>query len=148
MNDEKIPYGAILSHMTKTFKCAFKEEASKHNINATYAHIVMTLAHHPKGLTQHEIAERNHLAAPTVSLTLKQMETLGYISRQVSEIDNRKTIVILTKLGLELDEKIKECFKIVESRMIKDISDDDLIHFVKVLDLMKSNLRIDKENKE
>lgn len=141
MNKEKIPYGAILSHMNKTFKIAFKEEAARHNINATFAHIVMTLAKHPEGLPQNDIAERNHLAAPTVSLTLKQMEGLGYISRKTSENDNRKTIVVLTELGLELDEKIKECFKIVESRMIKNISVDDLAHFEKVLELMKSNLQ-------
>lgn len=141
MNNEKMPYGALLNHMNKTFKCAFKEEAARHNINATYAHIVMTLAWHPEGLPQNDIAERNHLAAPTVSLTLKQMESLGFITRKPSDTDNRKAIVVLTEKGIELDEKIKECFKIVESRMIKNISDDDLAHFVKVLELMKSNLQ-------
>lgn len=147
MREEKIPYGAILNHMNKTFKCAFKEEAAKHNINATYAHIVMTLSWHPEGLPQNDIAERNHLAAPTVSLTLKQMEQLGYITRKSSTDDNRKTIVVLTKQGVELDEKIKECFKIVESKMIKDISQDDLDHFGRVLDLMKRNLLEEEETK-
>ena len=141
MNNEKIPYGAILNHMNKTFKCAFKEEAARHNINATYANIVMTLSWHPEGLPQNDIAERNHLAAPTVSLTLKQMESLGYITRKPSDNDNRKTIVVLTELGYELDEKIKECFRIVESRMIKNISKEDLAHFEKVLELMKNNLQ-------
>ena len=145
MKDDKMPYGAILNHMNKTFKCAFKEEAARHNINATYAHIVMTLAWHPEGLPQNDIAERNHLAAPTVSLTLKQMESLGFITRKPSDNDNRKTIVVLTEKGVELDEKIKECFKKVESKMIKNISDEDLTHFVKVLDLMKSNLKEEKE---
>ena len=145
MKDEKMPYGAILNHMNKTFKCAFKEEAARHNINVTYVHIVMTLAWHPEGLPQNDIAERNHLAAPTVSLTLKQMESLGFITRKPSDNDNRKTIVVLTEKGVELDEKIKECFKKVESKMIKNISDEDLAHFVKVLDLMKSNLKEEKE---
>lgn len=101
----------------------------------------MTLSWHPEGLPQNDIAERNHLAAPTVSLTLKQMESLGYITRKPSDNDNRKTIVVLTELGYELDEKIKECFRIVESRMIKNICKEDLAHFEKVLELMKNNLQ-------
>ena len=148
MNEEKIPYGAMLNHMSKKFKCAFKEEAAKHNINATFAHIVMTLSWHPEGLPQNDIAERNHLAAPTVSLTLKQMEMLGYITRRPSNDDNRKTIVILTDLGYELDEKIKDCFRIVESKMISNISSDDLAHFEKVLKMMNLNLQEEKEGDE
>lgn len=134
--------------MNKTFKCAFKEEANKHNINATYANIIMTLAWNPEGLPQNDIAERNHLAAPTVSLTLKQMESLGYIIKKPSQDDNRKTIVVLTELGYELDEKIKDCFRIVESKMINNISKEDLAHFEKVLEMMKNNLLEEKETKE
>lgn len=148
MSNEKIPYGAIINHLNKTFKCAFKEEAMKHNINPTYANIIMTLARHSLGLQQNDIAEINHLAAPTVSLTLKQMESLGYIIRKHHETDNRKTIVLLTDEGKLLDDKIKECFKTVESKMISNISTDDLIHFEKVLGLMKNNLIDEKEIKE
>ena len=145
MKKEHMPYGAIINHMNKTFKCAFKSEAAKHNINATYANIVMTLARNPLGLPQNDIAEINHLSAPTVSLTLKQMEALGYITRKASEEDNRKTIVLLTDLGLELDEKIKKCFQNVESKLIKNIKAEDLIHFEKVLEMMKENLLEEKE---
>ena len=140
MSDEKIPYGAIINHLNKTFKAAFKEEALKHNINATYANIIMTLSRHSLGLQQNDIAEINHLAAPTVSLTLKQMESLGYIVRTHHETDNRKTVVLLTEKGKLLDDKIKECFKTVETKMINNISSDDLDHFEKVLGLMKNNL--------
>ena len=119
-----------------------------HNINPTYANIIMTLARHSLGLQQNDIAEINHLAAPTVSLTLKQMESLGYIIRKHHETDNRKTIVLLTDEGKLLDDKIKECFKTVESKMINNISTDDLIHFEKVLGLMKNNLIDEKEIKE
>ena len=59
----------------------------------------MILARHPEGLPQNDIAEKVLLAAPTVSLTLKQMESANYITRVTSPDDNRKTIVKLTADG-------------------------------------------------
>ena len=45
-----------------------------------------------------------------------------------------------------LDEKIKDCFRIVESKMISNISSDDLAHFEKVLKMMNLNLQEENTN--
>ena len=145
MNKEFKPYGARINYLSKLFKCAIKEESLKHGINPTYANIVMILSKHPEGLPQNDIAEKLLLAAPTVSLTLKQMESANYINRDTSKEDNRKVIVKLTSEGYKLDEEIRECFRIIESKMINNINQKDLEYFCKILDIMKENLQEEKE---
>lgn len=148
MNQDFKPYGAKITYLSKLFKCNMKDESAKHGINSTYANIIMLLTKYPDGINQNDIAQKTHLAAPTISLTLKQMETLNYIKRLPSEIDNRKTIVKLTNEGYELDNQIRNCFKIIEDKMIQNISKDDLEHFEKILEVMKENLTKEGEAKE
>lgn len=142
------PYGARITYLSKLFKYNMKEESKKRGINSTYANIIMLLTKYPDGINQNDIAQEIHLAAPTVSLTLKQMEQLNYINRIPSELDNRKTIVKLTKEGYELDDEIRECFKIIEDKMIQNINDEDLKHFERILEVMKENLTKEGETKE
>lgn len=144
MNKEKIPYGAHINHLSKIFKCSMKELGNEKGINSTFASIIMYLARHKEGVPQNEIADNAHLKAPTVSLTLKNMESLELITRTQDLIDSRKTIVKLTDKGYEMDEVIKECFIELEAKMIKNISKEDLDNFIRILCVMKTNLLDEK----
>lgn len=144
MNKEKTPYGAHINHLSKIFKCSMKELGNEKGINSTFASIIMFLARHKEGVPQNEIADNAHLKAPTVSLTLKNMENLELITRTQDLIDSRKTIVKLTDKGYEMDEVIKECFIELEAKMIKNISKEDLDNFIRILCVMKTNLLDEK----
>lgn len=148
MNTLEKPYGFKLRFMSKMFKNAVKEECAKRGIKATFSNVIMCLACCKDGVSQNDICEYSHLAKPTISLTLKEMETLGYITREQSSIDNRKIIVKLTDLGKEVDVQIRECFAVAEKRMIKNITSEDLEFFNNILETMKENLQEGKDNVE
>lgn len=140
MNKENIPSGALINHLSKIFKCSLKDLCNKKGINSTYANIIMFLSRHKDGVPQNEIADNAHLKAPTVSLTLKNMESIGLITRCQDETDSRKTIVKLTEKGYEVDNVIITCFKELELKMIENISSDDLETFKRIINMMKENL--------
>jgi DNA-binding MarR family transcriptional regulator len=148
MNTLEKPYGFKLRFMSKIFKHAVKEECAKKGIKATFSNVIMCVACCEDGVSQNDICEYSHLAKPTISLTLKEMEALGYITREQSSEDNRKTIVKLTDLGKEIDIQIRECFHLVEERMIKNISNDDLEYFNNILEAMRKNLQEGKDKTE
>lgn len=141
--DNTRPFGFYLSLLGKQFKKAVREECNKIGINGTYSSIIMILAHHKEGIPQNMIAEKCHLAAPTVSLTLRNMEQENIIERCGCSEDSRKVIVKLTDYGFELDKKIIKCFDIVEKQIIKDIPEDDLQLFRSILDKMLDNLEFE-----
>lgn len=135
------PYGAEISNLGRMFKGELKEICSQRGINSTYFKIIMMLSHNPDGVIQSEIVENTNLKPSTISLTLKTLEQMGYLTRENSINDNRKTIVKITDLGKNYDLKIRECFKIVEEEMIKGISYDELQLFKEIIDKMRKNLQ-------
>lgn len=142
------PTSLKIAHLTKSFKQMISKECSSAGINATYSSIIRVLSCNKNGLSQNEIVNSTRLAAPTISLTLKAMENIGYVKREPSKDDCRKTVVLLTSEGELINQVIRSCFKKVESMMIKGIAKEDLDSFCKILDLMSSNLLIeeDKDN--
>ncbi len=140
MNKDNIPYGAQINYLSKLFKCSIKKLCNKRGINSTYSSIIMYLSRVEEGATQNEIAEYAHLKAPTVSLTLKNMETLDLITKETKKEDSRKVIVKLTKKGLEIDEEIRECYIELENQMINQISEADLATFKRIISMMRNNL--------
>lgn len=140
MDYENIPYGAQINYLSKLFRNSIKELCNKKGINATYSSIIMFLTRVDDGATQNEIAEYAHLKAPTVSLTLKNMEIIGLITKETKKEDSRKVIVKLTEQGYELNEQIRECYAELEKKMINQISNEDLATFKWIISRMKNNL--------
>lgn len=145
MFKDNIPMGARIAFLSKLFKNSIKELCNEKGINSTYSQIIMHLSRKPEGVPQNNIAEHVHLAAPTISLTLKNMEYQGLIIREVDKKDSRKTIVKLTTKGYEMDEVIRNCFKELEEKMVINISLEDLNNFKRIIDMMKNNLIDEKE---
>lgn len=142
MNDvQEKPCGAEISNLGRMFKRELKEVSAQRGINSTYAKIIMMLSHNPNGVIQNEIVENTNLKPSTISLTLKTLEQMGYLTRENSVDDNRKTIVKITPLGENYDLEIRECFKIVEEELIKDIPASELQLFKTIIAKMRKNLQ-------
>lgn len=135
------PCGAEISNLGRMFKRELREICAQRGMNSTYFKIIMMLSHNPDGVIQSEIVENTNLKPSTISLTLKTLEQMGYLTRENSADDNRKTIVKITSLGKNYDSKIRDCFKIVEEEMIKNISSEELQLFKDIITKMQKNLQ-------
>jgi DNA-binding MarR family transcriptional regulator len=68
------------------------------------------------GISQRELADELHVAPPSISRMLQNMERAGLVERRDDERDQRVTRVFLTEHGRALDEK----FRGVAARYVKD----------------------------
>lgn len=75
------------------------------------------------GISQANLAARVHFSAPTVSVTLQNMEAAGYIVRKPDPNDQRLTRIYLTETGKETEEKIHNCFLEAESELIAPLTE-------------------------
>lgn len=139
-NKDLIPLSLRLNFLCKKFRVKIQEKWDELNINHTYANIIMFLANKDKFVNQNDICERLHLAKPTISLTIKNMEQEGLIKKEVDSVDSRKSSIILTDKGYELDDKIKKIFQETEKELILNIDEDKMKGFIDVLEIMDSNL--------
>lgn len=113
-----------LNDVTKKFKDYMRKESDKIGLKCAYRPILFHLIMN-EGLTQAEIAEKTLLKAPTVSLTLQQMEYEGLIVRKTDEEDKRQTRVFSTEKGMEIFELSHRIADNLEKRIIGHLSEEE-----------------------
>lgn len=114
-----------LADVNKLFFNKVKLEMDKKGYNCTYFKIFKLLSCRGQA-SQLDIVKFTHLKAPTISITLKNMEQEGYIVREVDQNDQRSVIVRLTDYGIETDKNIKKVFRDEESKLINLFSEEEV----------------------
>ncbi len=116
-----------------------KERTERAGINPTYRQFIHFLSEHD-GVTQLDLANVTHLAAPTVSITLQKMEQEGLIIRRTDAKDQRQLLVYITETGRTICEKAREQIRNVEEQTLKGISEQDIQKLLSILSQMRENL--------
>lgn len=92
------------------------------------------------GVCQKEIAMHCEIEKATVGTILDGMEQSGLIKRARKEGDRRSLFVFLTDLGREKANSVSKIFEKVEKKVFKNLSNDDQITFLKMVDEIYKNL--------
>lgn len=102
--------------------------------------IILARLSRQDGLTQAELVNVSKMTPPSISATLKNMESDGLIIRKKDEKDQRITRVYLTELGKETEEKNYRVITEVDKLAMSGISKAEQDEFVKTLAKMRENL--------
>lgn len=107
------------------------------------------LNNNKKEINQKELENVLNIRRATISGVLQSMEKNGLIERITNENDTRSKKIKLNEKTIELYEKKKNKMQEIESTIIKNISPKDLDTFMKVLNIMKENIKenINEEGK-
>lgn len=142
MGMKEKPIGYCLHELAKLFRTAVKQEVNQMGISTSYFHILNYLSfNHTCKITQSDICSYAKLKAPTISITLQNMENDGLLERVKCEIDSRKTYVKLTDAGHELAKKVKDVFMHIDSVVENSISREKLASFYDCMESMAVELR-------
>ena len=86
-------------------------------------HLLVTLAHYPddpsQAPTQKELADRLHIAPPTIAASLKCLERQGYVARRTDEKDSRRNRISITRKGRDALAAGMEAFQQVDDAMFR-----------------------------
>ena len=96
--------------------------------------------HPDQSISQKDIAERFGISAAAVAMTLKKMEADGYISREVSEKDNRFNELHLTDKGREALGQSRTIMKEIDDIVYNGITKEEIEGFIAVIEKMQNNL--------
>lgn len=93
--------------------------------------------------TQKDLAKHFDISPAAVAVTLKKLESDGYIERgKCSErSDSRFNEIRITDLGREAAMQSRKYFQHVDSEAFKDFSDEELSAFTALLERMQENLK-------
>ena len=144
---ENLPIGYRLKRTFHAFNDAVKSKVYRSNINFTNFCIVTylnrNLIHANNEVTQKDICSFTSLKAPTISLTLQNMEQDGYICRSKSNKDSRITFVQLTTKGKEQADMMKLFFQNTDSQIVSKMSKEEYETLCFLLDKIYGYLKED-----
>jgi DNA-binding MarR family transcriptional regulator len=110
-------------------------ELNKHGVNGiapSHGDILVCL-YEKNGLSVNELAEKIHRSQPTVTVLIDKLQKLGFVERNKSKEDSRKTLINLTEKGIEVEpifREISEKLNTVVYGGFTDLEKKQLEHFL------------------
>lgn len=120
------------------------QELENIGMRYSYRHIMKPLMEN-ESLTQLELVKITELKAPTISITLRNMERDGIVRREKKDSDRRETHVFITDKGKKMYTKVLDALKKAEETMLNGLTEKELKSMRTTLEKMCVNLRF--ENK-
>ncbi len=131
---------STISQVEKNYSQFVKTRFNAVKLKGVYCKLLSALAEQDGG-TQLDLVNKTGIKAPTVSITLREMEKLGYVTRHTDDSDLRKTHVFLTDKGRQANEIGEKTIADANCAVVNNISDEDLQSFIRVLNVINSNVK-------
>nr|MDD6336182.1 MarR family winged helix-turn-helix transcriptional regulator [bacterium] len=132
----------LAAEISKLCHDRMRRESERIGVKSGYRHLLMHIAR-IDGITQQELVRITHLKAPTISVTLQNMEQDGLITRQPDGQDARQMHVHLTEEGRRLDMLLRDVHDRVEDIFMQGIGEEEGRQALEVLLRMRNNILIE-----
>lgn len=134
--------------INRTHRAIVEKRMSATGIHRSQHMILMYLYRCKDKISQKDIAAHFEISAAAVAVSLKKLESGGYIKRQSSKNDNRFNEIEITKKGKEIVDLSHSIFEEIDTETFKGINDEEKQTLVNLLDKVLCNLKDmnDKEN--
>ena len=135
MSDE---FTALFTRAAKLMRGAADEAMRRHGVRVGQ-NLLLEALWESDGLTPGQIAERLHVATPTVVKMATRMEAAGLLTRRRDEKDARLVRLHLTDQGRALEQPIQEARRELQRRATATLTKDERRHMEAALRKMIRN---------
>lgn len=125
------------SYLFGSYVC---RELERIGMRYSYRNILKPLMEN-ESLTQLELVNITELKAPTISITLRNMERDGLVRREKNDSDRRETHVYITDKGKKMYAKVLAALEKAEKTMLNGLSEKELKALRTTLEKMSANLK-------
>ena len=130
----------LMHHVTDIARCAAlyrQEELAALGLKSCHASYLCAVCDHP-GITQDQLARRIFINKSNVARQLVILEEDGFVERRPSPEDKRAIQVFPTEKAREALPEIVRIFKVWESFVAQDLSEEERKCLVSMLEKMKA----------
>ncbi|MCL2693899.1 MAG: winged helix DNA-binding protein [Oscillospiraceae bacterium] len=129
----------LVNDISKLYDVQMRFEMLKNKMRASYRLLLRPLSI-KDGVTQLDLVRITKLKAPTISTTLRNMETDGLVTRETDKDDARATRVYITEKGRETDKKMRVSAAKLEKIALAGVSAEEKEQAMLILRKMKESL--------
>jgi DNA-binding MarR family transcriptional regulator len=121
----------------------YNQKASEFDVSISLCYILLMID--KEGTPSTQLGPKMGMEPTSLSRTLKTMEDLGFIRREINKIDKRKVLIFLTDLGVEKRRIARDVVLDFDDRLIKSITPEKLKIYFEVM--QKIDSFVDRELK-
>ncbi|MBQ5910428.1 MAG: winged helix-turn-helix transcriptional regulator [Clostridia bacterium] len=134
--------------INRMHRAVVENRMSATGIHRSQHMILMYLYRCNSKISQKDIAAHFEISAAAVAVSLKKLESGGYIKRKCAENDNRFNEIEITQKGKEIVDISHSIFEEIDAETFADITEEEKKQLVFLLDKVRENLKnmTDKEN--
>lgn len=129
-----------LMKINRLHRSIFENNVSRLGIHLSQHHLLMYLARGETIPSQKEIADAFQISPAAVAVSLKKLETLGYVKREGVDADNRVKKISITEKGRIIVNKTIDMFGTVDKNLFCDFSEEELSILNSYLDRILINI--------
>ena len=100
--------------------------------------VLMYLAETDGEVIAGDLARELNVSTARIAAILKNMEKRGYITRQSSSVDARRTVIEITPEGIVYAEELKEQMLAKTEFLLDKVGKEDLEEFIRISNKIKS----------
>ena len=130
----------LMHHVTEIARCAAlfrQEELTPLGLKSCHSSYIAAICACP-GITQDQLARRIFINKSNVARQLVILEEDGYVERRPSTEDKRAIQVFPTRKAIDAMPEIIRIFRVWESFVAQDLSEDERKSLAAMLEKMKS----------
>jgi DNA-binding MarR family transcriptional regulator len=143
--DRAKPAAPLLRLLASSFKLTrarLQQELEQYGVHAGQDYLLEVLWAQD-GLTVGEIAERLAIEVPTVVRTVQRMEVAGVVRREPDPVDRRRSRIVLTQRGRELEPVVRGALCSVSREATEGLTEAEAEQLEALLGRVKRNLLAD-----
>ncbi len=144
LNKEELTPQAIqrrLIHINRLHRTAVDTNVSKAGLPRGQHMTLMYLNRRDCKVSQKEIAEHFEISPAAVAVSLKKLESGGYIVKSASRDDCRFNEVAITEKGRCIVEFSRGVFSEIDEKTFEGITDTEKAQLITILDKIEGNLK-------
>lgn len=136
-NDEY--FGRYISILHRQANVFYSKEFNKFGIGSGQ-YMFMIHLYRNDGISQEELSDIINIDKGTTAKAIKKLEELGYIERNKDSEDKRINRIYLTNKALEIKEEFLEGLMKWEDMLTSDLSDEEILYGLKILNKLTNNV--------
>jgi DNA-binding MarR family transcriptional regulator len=136
------PLLRLLAGTVKLSRAKLQRALEEHGVHAGQEYLLEVLWE-DDGLSVGEIAARLGTEVPTVVRTAQRMEAAGIVTREPDRNDRRRSLIVLTERGRELQPVVLDALRSVSSTATNGLSDEERAQLIDLLTRVRRSLLAD-----
>ena len=130
----------LVNEISRLFHARMRADDPGGLISQDSTRLIMRALAREDGCSQLDLVRKTHLKPPTVSVTLKRLETDGLVERRSDPMDLRVTRVYLSPRGQEHNRRVLSRLRETDAELMQGFSEEEISQLLHFLERMRNNI--------